>query len=274
LSAYDAFMAFIRAAGLEPAKSIDLVDGKLIRFKVAGDKPGSANGWCVFHGLPVPWGLVGSWKTGEQHHWKDEARTRYSRAERVEQQKQIEAARATRQAEQNAVQASARDRAAKLWSRAKPATGAHPYLVRKKVHAYGLKQLREALLIPARSSDGTLHTLQFIGADGGKRFLTGGRISGCYYAIGQVRECLLVCEGYATAATLHAATGEATAAAFSAGNLHRVALALRVKFPRARIVICGDDDAGTPGNPGRTAAVLAARAVGGLVALPRFEVTP
>lgn len=271
MSAPDAFLAYFRTVGLEPAKSIDLVDGKVIRFRVLGDKSGSVNGWCVFHALPVPWGLVGSWKTGEQHHWKDETRTRYSRAERAEQQKQIEAARAARRAEQDRVQTSAKDRAAKLWGRAKPATDAHPYLTRKGVHAYGLRQLRQALVVPARSADGALHTLQFIDPEGGKRFLTGGRIGGCYCAIGQVRGCVLVCEGYATAATLYAATGEATAAAFSANNLHRVALALRVKFPQARIVICGDDDASTPGNPGRTAAVLAARAVGGLVALPSFE---
>ena len=101
--------------------------------------------------------------------------------------------------------------------------------------------------------------------------MSGGRIGGCYCAIGRPRNALLLCEGYATAATVFSATGEATAVAFNAGNLPAVARALRVKFPNIKLVICADDDAQTPGNPGRTKAAEAARAVGGFVAVPRFE---
>ena len=89
--------------------------------------------------------------------------------------------------------------------------------------------------------------------------------------MGRPRNALLLCEGYATAATVFSATGEATAVAFNAGNLPAVARALRVKFPNIKLVICADDDAQTPGNPGRTKAAEAARAVGGFVAVPRFE---
>ena len=49
-----------------------------------------------------------------------------------------------------------------------------------------------------------------------------------------------------------------------------VARALRSKFSTMRILVCADDDAKTPGNPGLTRAREAARAVGGAVAVPRF----
>ena len=41
---------------------------------------------------------------------------------------------------------------------------------------------------------------------------------------------LIVCEGYATGASLHDATGEAVAVAFNSGNLEAVALDLRAKY--------------------------------------------
>jgi putative DNA primase/helicase len=48
-----------------------------------------------------------------------------------------------------------------------------------------------------------LHSLQFIEGNGEKRFLTGGRVSGCYFAIGNPNEgkALCIAEGYATGAT-------------------------------------------------------------------------
>jgi putative DNA primase/helicase len=258
-------------AGLSPHGEVTLSgDGKLTRFRVAGDKSGSRNGWVVYHSEPTPAGAFGSWKTGESHTWHAASDKAKSPAERAELKRQIAAMRAARDAERGKVQAEARARAAKLWERARPGTNAHPYLVRKSVGAYGIRQMRELLLIPARDVRGELHTLQFIGADGAKRFLSGGRIEGCYCPIGRPLDSLLICEGYATGATLYAATGRAVAVCFSAGNLQPVARALRMKFPELCLIVCADNDM-TPGNPGLTHATQAARAVGGFVAVPRFE---
>ena len=83
---------------------------------------------------------------------------------------------------------------------------------------------------------------------------------------------VLVAEGYATAATIYQATGHPIAVAFDCGNLEPVARALRKKYPRARIVICADNDLETEQrtgrNPGMEAARRAAAAVGGTVAVP------
>ncbi len=256
--------------GLEPHAPFDLApDGKLMRFRVRGDKPGSKNGWVVHHTHPVHSGAFGSWKTGEAHTWREATTTPLTSAQQAEIQRQLAEVRRLRQAELQEVQAAARAKAEKLWGRARPATNDHPYLLRKRVNAYGLRRLNHMLLVPARDVHGTLQTIQFISADGSKRFLTGGRISGCYCAIGKPVDSLMVAEGYATGATLYAATGRAVAVCFSAGNMLAVARELRLKFPALRMIMCADNDL-TPGNPGVTAATKAAQAVGGVVAVPNF----
>ncbi|MDB5886653.1 MAG: hypothetical protein JWR74_2824 [Polaromonas sp.] len=271
--ALDYFQQAIAAAGLAPHGDLDLAgDGKLQRYRIEGDKAGSRNGWAVLYSHPVMAGAFGSWKTGESHSWCEKRSDKPpTPAERAELQKQMLAMRAARSAEQATVHATASERAAKLWAMARPATNAHPYLQRKQIGAYGIRQLREALVIAARDVSGQLHTLQFIGADGAKRFLTGGRITGCYFAIGRPVDSLLLCEGVATASTLHQATGRACAVAFNCGNLVPVAKSLRLKFPHLKLIVCADNDFQTPGNPGLTHAKAAARAVGGFLAVPNFS---
>ena len=159
--------------------------------------------------------------------------------------------------------------AAQRWQAATSANE-HPYLSAKGVQAHGVKLEGEALLIPMRDTAGTLHSLQVIDPEGDKRFQPGGRIKGCYHAIGKPEGVLIVCEGYATGASIHEATGHAVAVAFNAGNLLEVAQALHGKYPTLQLILAADDDWQTAGNPGMTKATAAARAVGGLLATPRF----
>ncbi len=265
----------MQAADLAPAKSLHLkADGVLVRYRVKGDKPGSRNGWAVLYDGKPMGGAFGSWRTGASHTWREPMDDPMTPAQHQAELQRQAAAQQARAAELRQVQAQAAERAARLWSRARPATDEHPYLKRKGVRAIGIRQLRDMLVIPARDAAGVLSTLQFIGPDGAKRFLTGGAIVGRYYAMGRPTDCLLLCEGYATAATLFQATGQAVAACFNAGNLTPVARALRRKFPELRLVICADNDAGTPGNPGLTHARAAARAVGGDVVAPDFAGVP
>lgn len=265
----------MRGYGLEPAMGDIVLDGRIHRFRVNGDKAGSQNGWYVGHLIPAPAGAFGSWKTGESYRWHThQSRKAIGPAELNEQRRQFEDMRRQHVEEVVRVREAARDKAARLWGMTKPADATHPYLVRKGVKAWGIRQLRESLVIPARDTRGRLHTLQFIGPDGAKRFLSGGRTQACYCAIGKPVDTLLLAEGWATAATLYESTGHATACAFNAGNLGRAAHALRSKFPELRIIVCADNDTQTPGNPGLTKAWEAARAVGGWVAAPTFSETP
>ncbi len=263
----DAFRDAIAAAGLTPPDDI-VADGKLHRFSPTG-KRGDDAGWYVLHEDGVAAGSIGCWSTGLHSTWCSKSPDKMTQAEKDAHQQRVKAMQAQREADTLQRQQQARESVAALWQQADPA-GDHPYLGSKGVKAYGLKSFGGRLLVPLRDSTGTLQSLQTISADGTKLFHPGGKVSGCYYAIGKPIDTLVVCEGFATGASIHEATGHAVAIAFNAGNLQAVAVALRAKLPTAKIILAGDDDHQTEGNPGRTKATSAAQAIGALLALPVF----
>jgi putative DNA primase/helicase len=195
-------------------------------------------------------------------------------AERAAFARRMDALRRQHAAEQLQRQVAAADASAQRWAGAPPA-GGHPYLSTKGVMAHGLRvEAGHTLLIPLRDAAGKLHSLQSIAPDGSKRFMPGGRVKGCYHAIGRPAGRLVLAEGYSTGATIHEDTGDAVAVAFNSGNLLPVARALRAKFPELTLVVAADDDWKTEGNPGLTAATIAARDVGALLAVPKFGDLP
>ena len=244
-------------------------DGGIHRFHVPGDKAGTLNGWYVLYLDGIASGAFGSWKAGSAHTWCSREPLNAHEAEQVRQR--VEQARRQREAEQHRRQQAAAEYANRLWRDARRVDPGHAYLVAKGVRAYGLRQHRDRLLVPL-VRDGVLMNLQSIAPDGSKLFQSGGQVRGCYSPLGVITPGapLYVCEGWATAATIHAETGAAVAAAMNAGNLKPAALALRDKYPDAQIIIAGDDDRQTEGNPGRTAANAAAVATGGLVVFPEW----
>jgi putative DNA primase/helicase len=130
---------------------------------------------------------------------------------------------------------------------------------------------RGTLVVPMHDIGGQLWSLQLIFEGGGKKFLKFGRKSGCFHFIGEsvnAGEGMGIAEGYATAATVHQVTGMPIAVAFDAGNLMPVAQAFYEHFTKINIVIFGDDDRETEGNPGREKALAAAEAVGGVAVFP------
>lgn len=261
------FRAAIHNAGLTPPEAIE-PDGKLHRFASNGRRSDDA-GWYVFHDDGIPAGAFGDWRGGLSETWRADIGRTLSPQEEVAYRARVDAMRREREAEDARRKAEAREKAAAIWQAAQPAPDVHPYLVSKGVKAHGLRVHDRALVVPMR--DGTeLHSLQFIAGDGGKKFLSGGRVSGCYFPIGKPDGVLCIAEGYATGASIREATGYAVAVAFNAGNLVPVARALRQKFPDLRLIFCADDDAKTDGNPGLSKAREAAQTVGGLLALPDF----
>jgi len=266
----DRFTQAMREAGIETEATIQ-ADGQRHRFRVTGDKAGSENGWYVLHLDGVPAGAFGCWKRGVSDTWCAKSASGLTDSERQALHERMEASRRAQEAEQARVRAECKAKAERLWSDAAETVSAdHPYLVAKGVKSYGLRQLRDALVVPVRADAGGLVGLQFIQPDGTKRFLTGTPKAGSYHRITGDLSRVLICEGYATGASLHEATGCAVAIAFDAGNLLAVATILRDKLPDAVLVLCADDDRNTEGNPGQTKARAAAVAVGGLVVVPEF----
>ncbi|MDY7558981.1 toprim domain-containing protein [Pseudomonas sp. CCC3.2] len=232
-------------------------DGDIHRFHVPGDKSGSVNGWYVLYLDGIASGAFGSWKTGGAMSWCSREPLDTREAEQIRQR--IDQARRQREAGQQRRQQAAAKYAQRLWGTSRPADPEHPYLSKKRVHANNLRQIDDVLLVPMYA-DGALVNIQRISADGEKRFLFGGQVTGAYYVLGDVSRSqkVYIAEGLATALTLHKLSGSPVVAAMNSGNLAPVALALKAKYSAHEIIIAGDDDRMTEGNPGRRFAVGAA----------------
>lgn len=265
-----AFAEAMRVSGIETSDPI-YSDGKMHRIHVEGDKRGTKNGWYVLHEDGIPAGQFGHWKTGVSQTWCGKNDNELTADERKAYRDRIKQQQRERELVEASLRMEAANRARDLWEISTPVND-HPYLERKGILAHCCRLYKDRLVVPMRDAQGMLKSLQFIGGDGTKRFLSNGQKRGCYATIGKPGDTILIAEGFATAATLHEATGYAVVIAFDAGNLEPVSKVIRDKFPAARIVICGDNDQFTDGNPGVSAAQAAAKPIGATVAIPTFEV--
>ena len=271
ISPEEEFRKALQEQGLQTSERL-IPDGEIHRFHVAGDKPGSRNGWYILHNDGHVAGAAGSWKTGTEFTWNGGTDTLLSEPERAALQAKVQKAKRQRESERRERQANAAQDAAGLWEEAKPADSSHPYLQAKGVKPHGLRQHGQALLVPGFDARGNLQTLQSIDPEGSKKFKPGAKVAGAFHILGapEPDKLLYIVEGYATAATIHETTGAAVAVAFNAGNLKAVATALQEEHPAARLVIACDNDTATPGNPGLTKGKEAAAAIGAAYVLPTF----
>ncbi|MDN5941096.1 MAG: AAA family ATPase [Nitrospira sp.] len=261
----DAFRQEIERAGLTPPATI-IADGKLHRFASNGDRADDA-GWYIYFPDETPAGVFGCWRTNVKQTWSGKADSTLTAAERERQRTRFDEARRQREQDERLRHAEAAKRAQQLWDRTKLAPVNHPYLIRKGIQLHDLRVDDENRLIVPVTIDGSLASLQFIDAHGGKQFLPGGKVRGGTFTIGSLSYAgpLLLCEGFATGASLHEAADLPVVVAFYAGNLRPVAEHLRQQLPTATIVVCGDHDlSGT----GQRAAREAADAINGVVTLP------
>lgn len=124
-----------------------------------------------------------------------------------------------------------------------------------------------SMVVPLQNEVGELVNVQLINAQGEKCYLPGGQKQRAFHRI-EGGELVAVVEGYATGLSAHLTTGATVYCAMDAGNLLAVATIARRQHSEAQILLCGDNDEGTPSNPGKSKAEQAAATVGGLVALP------
>ncbi len=271
------FAAALSEAGLR-LEGLPLMDGKLHRVPVEGDRAtarsGAYKGFLDGH----PAGMIQNWKTGFKGNWKsnDAALSPEQRVnlvaeaaqKRIDRQDELE-----RLHEQKATECEAR------LSKMDEASAEHPYLVRKGVEAYGLYLNGYGdLIVPLKDAQGKLWSLQRIKENGEKPFEKDARKQGCFHAIGDLHETdeILIAEGYATAASVHQATGRPVVVAMDSGNLLPVAKALHETYAEKHITILGDDDRHLPDrepplpNVGREKAIEAASEVEGNVIFPTF----
>ncbi|MDO3527524.1 toprim domain-containing protein [Ralstonia pseudosolanacearum] len=279
-----------------------VADGRLHRYHVDGDKKGQRNAWAILHIDDKPAGAFGcNRRYGNDHKftWTGKATKPLTAAERRAILERIEKQKQEREEAERARHAAAAALAQQVWDAASECTE-HPYLTRKQIQSHGLRVgkwekvdeatgevrviSKQALLIPIRDTKKQIHSLQAIFprkrmGDRDKDYLKDGAKEGLFYSIGKPqmvdgKAVIIICEGYATGASLYEATGHAVIVAFDAPNLLPVAQVIRARFPDAIIIMAADNDQWTlkpVANPGVTRSREAAVAVGGLVAVPQFE---
>jgi P4 family phage/plasmid primase-like protien len=257
----------MRAVGFEPPNHISA--GQTVRFSTNG-KRSDLSGWV--HLFPDEQGAAfGCWRSGEQHTWQAARDKPLSEAEQAIFRQKVADCKKAAIIEKETMYKQAAEKARAEFETAKPAPETHQYLMRKGIRPNMARvDINGALLVPVYGFDGQIQSLQRIAPDGQKRFTKGGKMRGGHVWLGDPENgaTLLLCEGFATGDTLSRATGHAVCVCFSAGNLRNVAETLRKRYTKAALIIAGDDDAQTEGNPGRTKATEAAQAVAGTAVFP------
>lgn len=261
------FAQAMRSAGLSFNEQI-IGDGKFHRFST-GNK-NDKNGWYISFGMA---GAFGDWSRGITETWslKNEQLGTVDKERLIDQinkSKQAAEEERLRKYEETAVIA------AEKWQNLSE-TGQSPYLIHKQVKAFGIRFGKDVTVIPIRDVTGKLWSLQWINPDGTKRFLSGGRKKVCFHMLGILEDGkpIIITEGYATGASIHMATNQATVVAFDAGNLGPVIEELKKAYPNSPLIIAGDDDRWKDTNMGREKTEEAAQKDGCSIVFPQFKNT-
>lgn len=186
-----------------------------------------------------------------------------------EDKKQIEDAKAKRDRKRLMQQQTVSNEALRTFNASPGAPLTHPYFIRKKLKSsYDCRERLGSLLVPARDVEGVFWGYQIIPKEGHKANLKGMRILGCFHLIGEIdpEKEVYIAEGFATAATLYETDGIPSICAFSAGNLRAVGEALRIKYPKLKMIFAGDNDLA-----GKKAAKAAAFATRSLYIIPEMK---
>jgi putative DNA primase/helicase len=231
-------------------------DGKIHRFNGAGKN----TGWYISHG---DWGAWGDWKTGEKHA--------FNNGKDISNEKKLIILQKTRTEKSYRERTIARQAWA-LWE-AMEEYGNHPYLGHKGVDNFGGKFDGGIYYVPMQDAQGRLWNLQRIVSSGDKYFMKDARVRGCFHLIGEIKKTVILCEGYATGASIAmACRGVTVVVGFNAGNLPNVIWGLLREYPDLRIIIAADNDQYTEsGNAGLRIAERCKQDFGCNYILPVFK---
>lgn len=269
----DSLLNAMAEAGVMPASTVKLnATEEIQRFQVANDKPHSLNGWIVSY-QNIGYGntyVFGSWKLGTRNVYNDwglKASTPLNRGS-VDRARRLSAFKKRDEQHRAALECHLE------WKKATHIKS-HPYLLNKQIQAHTARLTQDDLLmIPIVNEHYEICSLQYIDTNGNKRFKKGGRINGCCSPIGNLKGArrILICEGFATGATLHEETNLPVLVAFNAGNLSKVAMMAKRKYPDSTLLICADNDhRNINGNIGLIKATDAAKLSGAFLAYPPFK---
>lgn len=258
----DEFKTALQVAGLRVDEPI--MDGKLHRVSVDGDKGNQKSGAYVGYLNGHPAGFIQNYKTGYKENWKSSASNQNNRDQQTAILNAIEANKAQKQQREEELHRAYLQTATKLeneFNEAKWANTKNPYLQSKGFNKnFYLKQDKHGnLLIPLRDIEGKYWATQRIFTNGDKmigalrtqeekqqNITYPAKKQGNFFLFGaknlsNVKE-VFICEGFATAASVYEATKKPTIMGIDAGNLEVVITNIKQKYPQTKIAIAGDND--------------------------------
>jgi len=226
-----------------------IMDGKIHRVPVVGDKRGKKSGAYVGYMDGTPAGFIQNYKMGSKDNWKATGyefsngltQEDYDRQKALNQAKQLE-----RDNELDRVHEETALLSQSKFKEAKSSDDTHPYLVEKNVKNHSLKiDEKNNLLMPLQDIEGKHWSNQKINVNF-KGFEKHAKKEGNFFIIGKQNLAkekeLIIVEGYATGATIHEATGRTVIVAVDFGNLLAVTQALDTKYPNSTILLAADND--------------------------------
>lgn len=283
LTPAEEFAQVLQDAGfILPANGLPEMDGKRHRVATEGDKTGATSG--VYQGFldgrPAGWYQDHRASEGKVN-WTSTGSHTYDPAEAIKQRALTAQKRWDREIASQLEFSKMGKTLTRQWSKMPPAPDTHAYLARKGVPAAEGVRLDkyDNLVIPLRNSAGELRTLQYIKPDGTKNLKKNAEKTGNFFVVGgelSPQRPVLYAEGYATAASLHLATGMPVVMTVDAGNLVTVSRNLKERFPDNHHIILGEDDftktntRGELDNKGAKKAQEAAAAINGTYIIPSF----
>ncbi|HHO9701240.1 LPD7 domain-containing protein [Citrobacter braakii] len=294
LTPAEEFAQVLKDAGFVfPAGDLPEMDGKKHRVCVDGQKnitqrknkngdyPGGSGVYQGFmDGRPAGWYENHRASEGKVN-WTSTGSYTYDPVEAIKQRALAAQKRWDRDIQSQLEFAQMGKTLSRQWSKMPPAPETHAYLARKGVPAADGVRLDkyDNLVIPLRNSNGELRTLQYIKPDGTKNLKKGAEKTGNFFVVGgelSPQRPVLYAEGYATAASLHLATGMPVVMTVDAGNLVTVSRNLKERYPDSQHIILGEDDftntnnRGEQDNKGAKKAQEAAAAINGIYIIPTF----
>ena len=244
---------------------VDFIDtsGELVRVPVSAtasnrpDKTNERSGWYVYNQLDADFVcLYGNWRTALEQKFTSYNTNEMTVAQKRDLQVKVEEAQLRREeakkTKQDEVALYVKDKFAKAGE-----VKEHKYLTDKRVENHGLRLTStNNLMIPLhtiiKSSDtgllvSRIRSLQYIFPDGTKKFASGGEVRGNIFLIGvehhllPTLETLVICEGYATGASIYEATGLPCAVVFSANFCLTATTRLRA-ITNSKFLLALDND--------------------------------
>ncbi len=266
------FIDAMAEKGLEPASAGDIKpDNKRHDYQLAADPKAKKKG---YYKLKIDgdfgFGFFGDYRDGDYHSWNAKSGKRFTPEEKRAFAERVQKEREESEREQEELYRKTAIEAQDLIIFLDDAPEDHPYLVKKGVKPYRLLSHEGKILIPIHDETETW-SYQTIGPDGEKYLLKDGKKNGnWFHIVGD--ETLVICEGYATGASIHEATGHTVYVAFDAFNISPVSRKVRGAHPQADIIIAADNDQdSTRRNTGLEEARKAATAIKARVVNPSFE---